>query len=239
MFNGRGPLLWLIQTAPVVRDLREAVRVSPKTSVKPHVSVGGADCVVISLETPDTEQQKWHYDIFLDRTKKYVIRRATSTASDVPVHGLKDPIKITTNTEALEFQEPKPGIFVPRFVRIERSDSDFISIYRIENVVVNEPLPADAGKFGFPEWCVVANFLSGKTEIMGKNNTVVASFSKPGERSRWLADNASGISGSGTERQAWTRIAVLVVINVLALCAVIAFGIRRRLKPKRSRSEAG
>jgi hypothetical protein len=228
--NGRGPLLWLIYVNPVTRDLRDAIRASPKTSLKEHVDLNGVDCALVTIETPDAEGQKWHYQVYLDRRKGFAIRRVKSSAMGIKVVGREIPIDVTDISEVTEFQEPKPRIYVPRVVQVDRSDSKYLMRYRVENVVVNEPLPGAAAAFAFPEWCIVSNYQSGKTEVYGKENTPTASFANATDWRQWSADHQPVPHGSSWK---YARIGSWLWLNVPLLVAFAAFVIWRGFRRKR------
>jgi hypothetical protein len=189
-FEPRAALLWQLASSSAT-TLRDVVRKTHKVKLRNKEVVRGSECVVLEVDTLDNshgESEKWRYDIFIDPSANYMIRMIRAESSPITVHGLKDPITVTVKVEVVEFQEPKPGIFIPKRVDVERSDSKVHTVTLVSNLKVNEGVQLKDFDFTFPPWCRVNDLDSGKAEVIGEDGqTVAASFSNRAEQEDWIA----------------------------------------------------
>jgi hypothetical protein len=210
-------------------DVRYTVRDLCAATANPRLSVerGPNNTVyyTLRLKSPKKDEKDVTFHLTIDASKNYAISSRELTDRD------GRPFPYFQSLKVIEFQEPKPGIFLPRVLRGSSPDGEsFIPEILIKDVTVNEPIPQDVFKLRFPSGIIVLDTTQGNCLHLWGDGVPERTFKTPQEYGEWRDALLAAAQKRRRSHKSWPTAALLVSASTAILVGLIVA--RRRLLAK-------
>lgn len=182
-----------------LRDLCESADPNPVES-KDHK---GRPIWDLRMKSPKRDAE---FLVSLDPSHNYQICRVET------LDARKKPIEYFGDLFVDEFQEPKPGIYIPKVIKkVVRNDSDRVQEVLIRDVVVNDPIPEDTFQLRFPAGIIVLDTTQDNCYHIWGDDKPAMTFRTPGELNQWKLTKMSSFLRKRRDNGSWTwKVAALV-----------------------------
>lgn len=185
-----------------LRDLWEASKPTPVEG-KDHK---GRPIWDIRLKSPTKDAE---FLVSLDPAHNYQICRVRTFDAH------KKPVEYFGDLFVSEFQEPKPGIYIPKVIKgIVKADPNRVQEVLVRDVNVNEPVADDVFQLKFPAGIVVFDTTQDNCYHIWGDGKPAMTFKTPGELNQWKLTKMSSFLRNRRDSGSWTwKLALLVTVT--------------------------